>query len=380
MKRKIKGILVIAIVNILLLSGMSIGASTIENDEELISKQPYEQNELTFMNWFLNFLDRILEPFPRLRNAFSFTSVNAGVSNSCLVDLPDVPVTMYAWERPASWPAFFKIQLSGVGGGYDVSDGTYEGWCIEYGTPIPNGVAHSVMLHSSYCPPALFDVPGWNEINYILNNKQGDRWDVQRAIWYFINFGPWDWDQPHGESPVVTQYTLDMIDDAEDNSDYIPGPGDTVAVICEPISSRIQYTFIEVPVPEPYEGLTPGFWRNKAVRDDLWPEPYTAKGPDATTLSEAGFDTSLSYVNDDTMLKALKYGGGRGLSGMARILLRAAVAALLNAKHLEVNYPLTYTEVIDDVNVALASGNLGAMEDLKDILDDYNNLGANEWW
>jgi hypothetical protein len=380
MKRKIKCILVIAIVNVLLLSGMSIGASNIENDEELISKQPYEQKELTFMNWFLNFLDRILEPFPRLRNALSFTNVNAGV-NGCLVDLPTDPVTMYAWERPGSWPAFFKIELSGVGGGFDVSDGEYNGWCIDYGTPIPNGVALSVMLYSSYCPPGHLDYdPEWNQINYILNNKQGDRWDIQRAIWYFINEGPTPWNQPHPESPVVTSDAWDMINGAIANPGYIPGPGEIVAVICDPIPYHdFQYTFIEVPVPEQYEGLTPGFWKN---HPEDWVGYTTVQ-----RLVDVGFvipnddgimdDNPKRPVDEtDLLFTALRYKGGWGLSGAAQILLRAAVAAILNAAHPGINYPIADpNDIIDDVNDAL-DGTRSQMISLANELDEYNNLGG----
>ena len=59
---------------------------------------------------------------------------------------------------------------------------------------------------------------------------------------------------------------------------------------------------------------------------------------------------------------------------MARNLLRQAVAALLNASHPLVNYPVTVTDIITDTNDALATLDRDAMEVLKDQFDMWNNL------
>jgi hypothetical protein len=75
-------------------------------------------------------------------------------------------------------------------------------------------------------------------------------------------------------------------------------------------------------------------------------------------------------------LEALSYKGGRGADGAASILLRAASAAILNAEHNVVNYPLSTAEVIDAVNAALASGDRDVMISLATQLDDNNNFGA----
>ena len=72
---------------------------------------------------------------------------------------------------------------------------------------------------------------------------------------------------------------------------------------------------------------------------------------------------------DDTLVGALDYQGGSGTTGSARILLRAAVAALLNAASPDVNYPLTTAQVISQVNAALASNNRSTMLALASQLD-----------
>ena len=56
--------------------------------------------------------------------------------------------------------------------------------------------------------------------------------------------------------------------------------------------------------------------------------------------------------------------------------MRQAVAALLNAAHPDVDYPLTTAQVTDMVNGAVASGNKATIESLKDTLEGFNKLGA----
>ena len=80
--------------------------------------------------------------------------------------------------------------------------------------------------------------------------------------------------------------------------------------------------------------------------------------------------------DNDTLLQALRYQGGSGVSGGARILLRAAVAALLNSAEPDIDYPRTTTEVIADVNTALASGIRSTLLALAAELDGDNNLGC----
>ncbi len=75
-------------------------------------------------------------------------------------------------------------------------------------------------------------------------------------------------------------------------------------------------------------------------------------------------------------MTALGYPGGRGDVGAARILLRAAVAAVLNAEHPVINYPFTTSQIIAQVNSALATHNRETILNLATQLDDYNNLGT----
>ena len=120
-----------------------------------------------------------------------------------------------------------------------------------------------------------------------------------------------------------------------------------------------------------YEGKTPGFWKN---HEEAWcPSGYSTEMLVGDVFI---IPPCLSGLADDTLLEALSYKGGRGVEGAARILLRAAVAAILNSAHPEINYAYTVGEIQDGVNEALASGYRGFMLYIKDFLDHQNNLGA----
>jgi len=79
-------------------------------------------------------------------------------------------------------------------------------------------------------------------------------------------------------------------------------------------------------------GCTPGFWKNNT---DQW-EGFTPDQPLWTVFGE--FPDALSSLEEDTLLDALQYPGGPGLEGAARIMLRQAVAALLNEHHHRISH------------------------------------------
>jgi len=116
-------------------------------------------------------------------------------------------------------------------------------------------------------------------------------------------------------------------------------------------------------------GLTPGYWKN-------WPEAWVGYTTGQLVNTVFTLPSTLSSLGTSTLLQALDFGGGPGVSGGARILLRAAVAALLNAESPAVAYPLTTAQVISQVNAALASLNRDTMLALASQLDAWNNLGT----
>jgi len=118
-----------------------------------------------------------------------------------------------------------------------------------------------------------------------------------------------------------------------------------------------------------FEGLSHGYWKN---HPDDW--PATGYSPSQTLGSVFSASAALG-LSAYTLDQALDFKGGSTLQEKAQILLRNAVAALLNAAHPNINYPLTVAEVIAEVDTALA-GDAAAMEALENLLDGYNNLGA----
>jgi hypothetical protein len=121
--------------------------------------------------------------------------------------------------------------------------------------------------------------------------------------------------------------------------------------------------------PEGGEGCSPGFWKNRAVTLGLYDTSRTlgsvfSFGPDFTSLASK------------TFLEALNFKGGNTIQAAAQILLRQAVAALLNAENPSVSYPRTVTEVVDAVNGVLntATPSRDSILALAASLDADNNL------
>jgi hypothetical protein len=133
------------------------------------------------------------------------------------------------------------------------------------------------------------------------------------------------------------------------------------------------------PEPEPgIEGCTPGYWKNHAGarRNQTNSWPPTGYAPN-DALSSVWPQTNTYNLGDKSLLNGLNFGGGGGNRGAAKILLRAAVAGLLNASHPDVDYAgLSESALIDAVGAALASQDRATMLDLADRIDQDNNAGC----
>jgi hypothetical protein len=114
-----------------------------------------------------------------------------------------------------------------------------------------------------------------------------------------------------------------------------------------------------------FDGKTPGFWKNHL---DAW------AGYAPSDLVSSVFTGANAPQASATLLQALDFGGGSGVAGAERILLRAAVAALLNSTSASVNYPLSEAQVIAQVSAALATDDRPTILALATTLDGYNNL------
>ena len=116
-------------------------------------------------------------------------------------------------------------------------------------------------------------------------------------------------------------------------------------------------------------GCTPGFWKTHATNP-----PWGSYLPSQTVGSVFTIPAGLSAsLGTQTLLEALDGGGGNTIDDKAKILLRAAVAALLNADNGNPPYPINKATVISQTNAALASLNGTTMTTLGKTLDDWNN-------
>lgn len=116
-----------------------------------------------------------------------------------------------------------------------------------------------------------------------------------------------------------------------------------------------------------YNGCTLGYWK-QSQHFDSWPT-----GIDGYQNLQTHFGPN---AYNDTLLNALNYKGGAGLDGAKRLLLKQAVAALLNADSGQVDYRLTRTEVQQYTSFALNSNDRDVILALASTLDAYNNQGC----
>ena len=114
------------------------------------------------------------------------------------------------------------------------------------------------------------------------------------------------------------------------------------------------------------EGCTPGFWKNHHAH---W-QDFTPTQEVGSVFTGCSVFTSLA---DDSLDDALRYNGGSGVLGGARIMLRACTAALLNEAHDGVDYGVD--GVVGLCNTACATQNRNTMLGLGGLLDDANNDG-----
>jgi hypothetical protein len=147
--------------------------------------------------------------------------------------------------------SYFLTTLSNVPSGFDVTNSTYAGWCIDHSVTMTRNETYEAQLYSSLNPPSgNFSSVRWDLVNYILNHKKGDSNETQNSIWFFVN------------NSASYTHNLDTVENAtvEDalanGTGFIPSPGQSAAVIVYPQvilpgSGPFQDSIIEAPMPQP---------------------------------------------------------------------------------------------------------------------------------
>jgi len=164
---------------------------------------------------------------------------------SAIGNAVNLPSNFVRIEVSDGTQSYFDITLSEVPSGYDATNATYRGWCVDVRTEMVRSPAtHAVFLYSSMSPPGELANEEWDLINYILNHKQGSVQDIQQAIWYFMHMD--------GEYNPSSTVAWTIINDTLENGDgFIPGPGQVAAVVCYPTilfpnQLNVQISIIEV--------------------------------------------------------------------------------------------------------------------------------------
>ena len=156
---------------------------------------------------------------------------------------------------------YFKVTLENVPLGNPIDDGIFPGWCVEKEQVIRTtdfnwtdfgGNLYDTPIYSSLAPPVLSIPPPniehrtWSSINWILNSPTGNdgtKWAVtQLAIWFLVDGtttpppAPWPANCPL--EGLALQNAIEeaalLADDARENYDFVPGPGQDVALILPP--------------------------------------------------------------------------------------------------------------------------------------------------
>jgi hypothetical protein len=153
--------------------------------------------------------------------------------------------------------SYFNTLLMDVPSGYDVTNGTYPGWCVDTAVLMSRSPAtHDVILYSSLDPPnGTLGDQRWDTVNYILNHKRGGLANIQDAIWYFVDFS-----NASKVPPDTDTITWEIINDALANgTGYVPAFDQTVAVICVPVLLLPQPTPVQINIIEVMNPVIPEF-------------------------------------------------------------------------------------------------------------------------
>jgi hypothetical protein len=162
---------------------------------------------------------------------------------------------------------------------------------------------------------------------------------------------------------VVSQITVDPSDRLI-SSDLALG---TVTAAAVDNSILTYVTFYNAAQTQPLtQGCTPGYWKQSS-HFDSWVELTPTQTVDSL------FTGIMPALSGETLLDALQGGGGSGLLGAEKILLRAAVAAMLDAANGAVAYPFSPADIISAVNTAIATGDRNSILTLATTLDGANN-------
>jgi hypothetical protein len=314
--------------------------------------------------------------------------VFAGALDDLCAEFPEGPLTV-SFDIDGGYDLSY-VRVTTLGG-VVIVDGTYEGWCGDLGRSINVTDTYTAMAYCSYNLASfdgLVDNEGLlDEVNWILNQDFVGQTspggygvytfaDVQAAIWTLLDNADPTAAIAGLRIAADGDRTQEIIDGANANNGFVPGPGGKLVVLLAPMVREVQgqTVLITIDIPEEdYAGCTPGFWKNNADKHGASAWVVYSPGDDFNSIFGTDIDVrgkGKSIIEDPTLLEALGANGG-GINALAR----HAVAALLNISNPNITYPMSEGSLIADVAAAIAAGEPD-VTDLKDDLDEYNNAGC----
>jgi hypothetical protein len=198
----------------------------------------------------------------------------------------------------------------------------------------------------------------------------------------FLFVGDAERDRPDRIDISHAASLFDTLDDSAGSSwdaDRIPVrvPGGVISTTVQIFSElwgengdSLLWPMAALRLPSPVlTGCPPAFWN---THPGAW-----GGGILTTQLVRNVFSQSAGYGNagDVTLRTALRFVDGPDLQGAAKGLIRAGAAALLNAAHPRLEYPLTRTQVITRVDAALRSRDLAKIQALAQELEEASDGG-----
>ena len=125
--------------------------------------------------------------------------------------------------------------------------------------------------------------------------------------------------------------------------------------------------------PRGLEGCTPGYYKNLRKHEFAWDDAgYSPNALVSSVFASAG-SAPYTALGNATLHEGLSFQGGDTVEEKAEILLRAAIAAVLNASNPDVAYPFTAANIIATTNAALDSQDADFILALATVLDNANN-------
>ncbi|MGQ0722879.1 MAG: SdrD B-like domain-containing protein [Candidatus Eiseniibacteriota bacterium] len=298
------------------------------------------------------------DPATGLPGWYNFNAVPAGNATG-YVDPATIPAGLMLGSHACGGPIQFVIGQGPVGNNNDTID-----FCLVAVPAKPGAIGDFVWCDAN--DDGVQD-PGEPGIPGIVVNLDCDgalASTVTDANGYYLFTGV-----PTGELCTVT---LDPLSFPADKTPGTHCPTTRTVTLADGETNLLQdFCLIVIPPPPGGdEGCTPGYWKNHT---GSWaPTGYTTGQALSTVFNMGNFPALAST----SLHAALSFKGGPGASGGAQIMLRAAVAALLNTSHPGVSYPRSEADVILDVNAALATADRTTMLGLGTELDNDNNLGC----